>query len=494
MQTLDWIVIAVYGLGMLAVGLYFSRKTKTSEDYMLGGRKMKSWAVGLSFFATLFSSISYLATPGEVIKYGPIIFSGIAMFPLVYLLVGWFLIPKIMKVKVTSAYELLETRLGPSVRILASFLFIFMRIIWMSVMIYMCSVKVITPVMGWSQDAALWVGIIMGVVTVAYTTVGGLQAVVLTDVVQTFILFGAAFVSIGLIAKSLGSINAIFPHHYPSSWLEWKFFGTGSRVSILTAFVSMLTWFVFTAGSDQMAIQRYLSTRDVKTARGVLLVSLIADTLVSLLLIGLGLGLLAYFQANPELVPEGGSIADCADRLFPHFIVIGLPAGFTGLVIAGLLAAAMSSLSAGVNSSCLSISRDFVARFRKNELSESAQIKLDKGISVGIGIVIVLLSLVMGKIRGNLLELTYKTCNLLTAPLFVPFFMALFVRRATEFGTFAGTIASVIAAVLIGFSAEFFGKGISFVWIMPGSFVAGVLVGMIFSFLWPNKNKPLEDR
>ena len=398
-----------------------------------------------------------------------------------------------MKVKVTSAYELLEMRIGPSVRTLASLLFIFMRIIWMSVIIYMCAVKVIVPIMGWSQETALWVSIIMGAITVTYTSIGGLRAVVLTDVIQTFILFGAAIVSIALINKELGCFSAWFPKKWPDGWLEWKFFDTRARVSILTAFVSMLTWFVFTAGSDQMAIQRYLSTRDAKSARGVLLTSLIADTLVGLLLIGLGLGLLAYFQANPRFLPGGESIADCADRLFPHFIVIGLPTGITGLVIAGLFAAAMSSLSAGINASCLSISRDFVVRLRKKEFSESSQIKLDKGISVGIGVVIVLLSLIMGKIRGNLLELTYKTCNLLTAPLFVPFFMALFVRRSSEVGTFIGTLASVAAAVLIGFSAEFFGKGVSFVWIMPGSFVAGVLVSMILSFLWPNKNKPFED-
>jgi len=222
--------------------------------------------------------------------------------------------------------------------------------------------------------------------------------------------------------------------------------------------------------------------------------SLAASTLVTLLLIGLGLGLLAYFQANPRFLPAGESIADCADRLFPHFIVIGLPVGVTGLVIAGLFAAAMSSLSAGINASCLSISRDFIVRFRKKEFSESSQIKLDKSISLGIGVLIVLLSLIMGKIKGNLVELTNKTSNLLTAPLFVPFFMALFVRRASEIGTFVGTLASVAVAVLIGFSSEFFGKSVSFVWIMPSSFVAGVLVSMILSFLWPNKGKPFEDR
>ena len=95
-QTLDWIVIAAYILGMLVVGWYFSRKTKTSEDYMLGGRKMKSWMVGMSLFATLLSAISYLMVPGEIIKYGPMITLAIVAYPFVYFVVGYFLIPKIM--------------------------------------------------------------------------------------------------------------------------------------------------------------------------------------------------------------------------------------------------------------------------------------------------------------------------------------------------------------------------------------------------------------
>lgn len=203
----------------------------------------------------------------------------------------------------------------------------------------------------------------------------------------------------------------------------------------------------------------------------------------------LGLALLAYFKANQQLLPAGESIKDCADKLFPHFIVIGLPRGVSGLVIAGLMAAAMSSLSSGINSSCLVISKDLVGRFRKKEIPDSAQIRLAKIISLGVGVVVVLLSFVVGSIKGNFLEISYKTASLLVACLFVPFFMAMFVRWATSFATFAGTLASVIAATLIGFSTELFGKEIPFIWIMPISFVVGVSVSMVLSLLLPNRGK-----
>ncbi|MBN2456261.1 MAG: sodium/solute symporter [Sedimentisphaerales bacterium] len=482
MQPLDWVVIGVYGIGMLIIGWYFSRRTKTSEDYMLGGRQMRSWMVGMSLFASLLSAVSYLAWPGEMLHYGPMLFCQTLSHPLTFIVVGWFLIPAFMRTRVSSAYELLEIRLGPSVRILASILFLTMRLIWMGVIIYVSAVKVIVPIMGWSDEAAIWVSIVMGVITIIYTSMGGLRAVVLTDVIQTFILFSAAIGAIILITSDLGSVTAWIPKKWPDGWLGWTFFDTKVRVSFLTTFISGFSWWVCTAGSDQMAVQRYLATRDAKTARKTLLTSLICDATVGLFLAIIGLALLAYFQVHANLLPEGQTITSYADRLFPHFIVTALPAGITGLVIAGLLAAAMSSLSSGINSSSLVISRDFISRFSKKEIAESAQVKLNKIISVGIGVIFVLLSLLVSKVKGNLVEVSSKTVNLLVAPLFVPFFMALFIRRATAFGTFIGTIVSIVVAVSIGFSSELFGRYVTFLWIMPGSFIAGIFVSTVLSF------------
>ena len=450
--SLDWIVIIVYGIGMLLVGFYFSRINKNSDDYMLGGRQMTSWQVGLSLFATMFSAVSYLSMPGEMIKHGPMIWCMVAALPFIYIIVAYFFIPFIMKLKITSAYELLETQLGLRNRLLASAYFLIMRFVWMAVIIYMVSEKVIVPIMGWPEQTALMVSIVMGIITVIYTSFGGLRGVVLTDVVQTFILFGGAILAIVLIIKQLGSISAIIPSQWPQQWAGWVFFDTQVRVSFLTAFITSFGWYVCTAGSDQMAIQRYLATRDVKAARRMYLSSLITNLLTYILLALLGLALFAFYKMHPQLLAAGSSLIDSADLLFPRFIVIGLPAGISGLVIAGLLAASMSSLSSGINSSALSLINDFIIRLRKTAMTEADKLRLAKLISVGIGVVIVLLSLLIGNIKGNLLELTYKTINLLVAPLFVPFFMAMFVRQATPAGTFIGTLTAGIVAALISFS------------------------------------------
>ena len=480
--SLDWIIVILYGIGMLAVGFYFSRKNKSSDDYMLGGRNMKSWRVGLSLFATLFSAVSYLSLPGEMIKHGPMMWCLLAAIPFIYIIVSYVFIPFIMKLKISSAYELLETRLGKKNRILASVYFLIMRFVWMAVIIYMCADKVIVPIMGWSDSTALWVSIIMGVVTVIYTSQGGLRGVVLTDVVQTFILLGGTLLAIVLVIKQLGNVSAIIPSQWPDHWDGWVFFDTKARISFMTAVLSVFGWYVCTAGSDQMAIQRYLATRDVKAARKMYLSSLLTNVFVYFILATLGLALMAFFNKNPQLVPGHATVMESADLLFPHFIVIGLPVGFSGLVLAGLLAAAMSSLSSGINSSCLVIIKDFIVPMRKNT-SEQEQVKLAKIISIVIGVVIVLLSLVIGNVKGNLLELTYKTINLLVGPLFVPFFVAMFMKKATSTATFIGTLFSAVVAILISFSNEILSTNISFLWNIPGSFIAGVLVTFILGFI-----------
>ena len=205
--------------------------------------------------------------------------------------------------------------------------------------------------------------------------------------------------------------------------------------------------------------------------------SVVMNILVHILLLFLGLALFAYITRFPEFL-GGLSILDKADSLFPRYVAIGLPAGFSGIVIAGLLAAAMSSLSSGINSSSLSVVNDFILRKRGQKMGEKEKIRLAQFISLAIGVIIVLLSLAMGHIRGNLLELTYKTTNLLSGPLFVPFFMSMFIKRATPNATFIGTLMSGLSAILVGFSYEIFSIDISFLWIIPISFTVGITISL----------------
>ena len=492
LAALDLAVIAVYALGMLSVGWYYARRTKTREEYLLGGRRMRPLTVGVSLFASLISTISYLAWPGEVIKYGPMMVSALLAYPLVGVVVGWLVIPYIMGLKVTSAYEILELRLGAAVRTLGSLLFLSLRLLWMSVIVYATASKVLVPLLGLDLRATPLVCALLVLVTVMYTALGGLRAVVITDVIQSAILFGAAIVTVVSITVSLGGVGAWWPRAWLEHWPEPVYgYDPSARVTMFGAVLATFTWYVCTSASDQIAIQRYLATRDAKAARTVLFTSLAADGLVTLILAAVGLALLAYFQAFPELLPAGQTALADGDRLFPQFITIGLPAGLSGLVVAGLLACAMSALAAGVNSTCSVIGVDFVDRLRaKRGKAEADRVRLLKYVSALVGVAVVSLSLLVNLVHGNLLEICYKVVNLLTAPLAGLFFLAMFVPWARGFGALVGAAGGLATVVAITYWKEITGaQGISFLSAMPLSLLVEVGVGALVSLI-PAGRKP----
>ncbi|MHC4796936.1 MAG: sodium:solute symporter family transporter [Planctomycetota bacterium] len=484
LTTLDWAVIAVYGIGLLFVGWYFARRIQNTEDYLLGGRSMRSGSVGLSLFATLLSTITYLAIPGEMIKHGPVLLWSMASIPIAYVIVGYLLIPYFMKLRVTSAYEILETRLGVRIRLIGAMIFLATRLLWMALIIYLTADKIIVVMMGWETVEIMGrqisttpiVAMAIGLVTVIYTSMGGLRAVVFSDVLQSFILLGGAILSILLITIKMGGFDW-WPTEWSSNWSQQPIFSLDpkTRVTVIGSIVFMTVWWVCTAGSDQMAIQRYLATRDTKAARRAFLTTGIANIVVSCLLAALGFALLGFFKANPHLLQQSMSITQekTADIIFPYFIIRFLPAGITGLV-------------SGINSACSVISTDFIDRFRSHTDSEKIRIRRNKIIALISGLAAVLLSATMGKITGNIMEVTVRTNHIFVAPLFGLFFMALFVRSATPFGTACGAIAGCAVAVVIAYWDFFTGNPdnkLSFQWISLISLATNLIVGIPLSLL-----------
>ncbi|BBO33628.1 hypothetical protein PLANPX_3240 [Lacipirellula parvula] len=479
---LDWSVLAIYAVAMLVVGWMFSGVT-SAEEYLLGGRAMKPWAVGVSLFATLMSTMTYLAFPGEMIRHGPLILSSFFSFPLVYLVVGRLIIPFIMRLRVTSAYEILEQRFGLSVRMLGSSMFLMLRLFWMATIVYATADIVLVPLLNLDSSATPLVCAAMAILTIAYTSMGGLQAVVVIDVIQTFIMLAGALLSLALISIKMGGVGAWIPTEWLPAWESPTFFSPDSRISVGMAIVSTFTWYICTACSDQMAIQRYLATRDAPSARKMFGVSLVCDFGVAVILSLLGLALLAYFTAHPEMLPDKATISSSADELLPRFIVRVLPAGVAGLVVAGILSAAMDSLSSGLNSACSVINEDWINRFwpgpRRNELRQV------KAISWIVGIAVIAVSFITAYVPGNLMELCYKVINLLVTPLASLFLLAMFVRWATTLGAWAATATSLAVAVGVAF---FEIGGLSFIWIMPASLLTGIGMGCVASLL------PVGDR
>ncbi len=372
-------------------------------------------------------------------------------------------------------------RFGLSIRMFAIAMFLSLRFFWMATIIYVTVNIALRAVIPFDEAFVPFIGILLMTITIVYTSMGGLKAVVVTDVIQTCVFLFGAIVTIAVVSINLGSFSAIFPTTWPEHWdtVRWGL-DTTERSTFGNIFLATLVWYVCTTGSDQMAIQRYLSTESIQTARKSFRISLYSNVMATALLSLVGLAMVAFFAKNQGLLDSGSSIQDQADKLFPKFILIGLPTGISGLVIAGLLAAAMSSMSSGLNSVSTVISEDILRRFRKRKLTPEASLKETKWMSYFTGGIVILLSLFIANVPGNLYEVIMKVVNLLVAPLFILFFMALFVPFATERATLLAGIFSIIAAVSIAFFEIF---DITVFWIMPGSLVVGIVAGILLSWL-----------
>lgn len=483
LDVADWAVVAGYAALMLGIGFYYSRRHETSEDYHLGGRKLKPTMVGLSLYATMISTVSYLAVPGEILRHGPAFLTGILAIPFIYLIVGYLLIPHIMGLPIVSAYELLETRFGRPIRLLGSVIFLLMRFIWMGLVTF-TSAKIVVGTAGLPEHYTPYISCIVGIVTVIYASMGGLQAVVLTDVIQTGVFFLGALVTIGLVTFKMGGF-AWFPTEWAPNWDVQPLisFDPHVRATVFGMLMAQVVWWACTAGSDQMAIQRYLSTRDARTARRAFLVNNIADAVVTVMLCLLGFALLGFYRAHPEYLSAELNLDTNADYLFPHFIVRFFGFGTAGLVVSGMLAAAMSSLASGVNSTCTVIQVDILEyAFGKSTL-ERRRIHIAKVAAFTIGIVVILLSLVVGKVSGNLIEVTSKTSNILVASLFGLFFFAMFVPFSTALGAALGSLYGFLAAFLVSFWDLTGQEALSWQWILPTAVVADVVAGTLISLI-----------
>lgn len=486
---LDWTIVALFLSLMLVIGFVSSKRTRSESDYVLGGRSMNSFSVGISLFATMLSTLSYLSFPGEMIKYGPVFFFGCLSYPFAYIVVKRFLIPKFMGLNVTSAYEILEIKLGKGCRTLATVFFLALRFLWMTTVMYATVSVALVPIFGISPDYVPVISVILMLITVFYTSIGGLKAVVTTDVLQTSVMFLGAVLSVVFIVTKTGICSQLSNPELTAHWsgIKWGL-DPVDRMTVGNIIIMRFVWQVCTSGSDQMAIQRYLSTKDAASAARSYKVSLISNILVEALLGVVGFLVMAYFFCNPEMMEPGTTIAGDADTLFPRFILVGLPRGLTGLIAAALMAAAMSSLSSGLNSSATVIEEDIIKQICRRRGHDTADnLNRVKLASVFLGLAVTCACFFVSNVSGNLLDMVIKLVNLVVAPLFVLFFMALFVGKATNRGTVFGGLCSLGVAVLIAFFEIF---GIKAIWIMPFALVAGILCGYAGSLIDRKINSP----
>lgn len=529
LALVDWILVALYAASTLVLGWWFGRRQTSIQEYFTGSGRMNPLLIGVSLFASLLSTITYLSIPGETMGKGPVFLTNYLAYPFVFVIVGFLLLPVYMRLRVTSAYELLEERLGLSIRLLGAGMFLLLRLVWMTLLISLTARAIVTMQVPadvpspdlWIQERLPWYVAGIGLVAVTYAAVGGMRAVVVTDLMQTLLLYGGAVLVIGVITVRMDGFSW-FPTEAAPNWDRQPFFSLdpGTRVTVVGSILSVLIWMVATSGGDQVSVQRFMSTKDARAARRAMGMQLGISAVVGMTLGLAGFAMLGYFQENPDLLPPGLAGKAQADKIFPHFIAYHLPPVASGLVVSGLFAAAMSSIDSGVNSITAVISRDFIDRFRNEPISERQHVWVARSIAVGVGVIVVLGSAYVDRVPGNLTEVTTKTVNLLTVPIFCLFFFALFVKGAHAAPVWIATVVGVSVTAAVAFSGPLvlwlhdafqvdpavFGTEliegpdpktglpsrsvpdpISFQWIQPVSLVATIFVGWALCHLMPSR-------
>ena len=358
---LDLALLCAYMAGTIAFGLWMGRGQKTAHDYLLGGRDLPWWALLLSIVATETSTATFLSVPGIAFGGGLPNTTGDLRFlqlPLGYLvgrtIAAYGLVPLYFRGELFTAYDVLRQRSGPAVRTLASGLFLITRTLADGLRLYLTAV-VLQIMFGWSLPLSV---AITGLGTVAYTVVGGIKAVVWTDVMQFFVYMLGAGAALWVIGDRLdGGLTTAFSNAADAGRLRVFDFGWDFG-NVYTFWAGLLGGTVLSIGShgvDQMIVQRFLSARSQGDAQKALLWSGPLVLLQFTLFLAIGLGLSAFYATHPPTQPFKQG-----DRVFADFIVHQLPLGLVGLVLGAVFSAAMSTLSSSLSASASALVNDFL--------------------------------------------------------------------------------------------------------------------------------------
>src|SRR5262252_7930494 len=445
LHPLDIVIIVLY-LAMLAgVGLYFSRRQKSLDEYFLAKQSMAWLPVGLSLMAALDSAIDYLMQPSATIRYGLILLIGTSSWIFLYPWVSKVTLPFSRRLNYFTAYEYLEARFDVRVRALAAVIFIVWRLGWMATAIYVPSLAIST-----ATGDRIPVGLL----------VAGL----------------GGFPHIWSIASAAGKTSAIAPVDLGSGGLVERvqaFFY--QPINVVSIMFSMVVGRMASYTSDQIMVQRLQTTKSLKDARRAFIVNAAGDALWMFALSFVGLALFAFFQSRP--LP-----ADFAtDKILPYFMSLTFPAGIVGLVIASIMAASLSSVDSAINSCTSVLVIDIYNRLirgretERSSGSDTRDVFVSRVATVGFGVLGTILALNVSKI-GSLLEIANKLINAFSGPLFGMYILAMFSRRATS----AAALVAGVAGSLVSYYVAYMSR-IGFMWPSTLGFAATLAVGVVWS-------------
>ena len=473
-------VLSGYLVLLVAMGVYFSRREKSTEDFFLAGKRIPWWAAGLSIYATQLSAITFIASPAVSYSKDWLIYPGKITLFLMAPVVVFFYLPFFRRLKITTAYEYLEKRFSTPVRLFGSASFIVFQLGRMAVVVYLPALA-LSAVTGINLYACV---VVMAALSIVYTALGGMEAVVWTDVVQTVVLLGGMLVSLVVVLWLVGGVGVVWRTAMADDKLRmfnWSWDST-----------TLATWSMFIGSfalqfgpytTDQAVIQRYLSTKDERAAAKGIWTNGILSIPFGFLFMALGTCLYVYLKRSPELTTVGMR----NDEVFPLFIVQQLPAGVSGLVIAGVFAASMSTLDSSMHSIATAITTDWYRRFRPRA-TDRQSLSLARAIVVIVGLLAMGTAAYMARSDiKSAFFLFQKILGLISSALVGIFILGVFTRRANTPGALAGAAASLGLLLYI-----FFYTQLHFYLYAVIGILTCVAVGYVVSLATPRASRPTD--
>jgi len=463
MHTLDYLVMAAYAAAVLGIGFWANRKQKTSEDYFLGGRRLPWWAVGISLVATSFSSASLIGGTGFGFSHGLGYLQWQIGDLIAVLIVCALFMPFYARLQLTTAYEYLEERFGRTARTVGSLLFLGQTAVRAAVLVYAPALA-LQAVVGWSVETSI---VVSATAAVVYSAFGGIAAVVWTDCIQFAVIVIAVVATLVIVAGDIpGGLDAAWDFAARNDKLEAVSFEMNmkSPFNLLGAVVPYMVLALALFGTGQQAVQRYLSCKDLRSARRAALTGWLAGTIALAVTLALGVCLSAW----QSLATEGAGFTATGDDALPQFLVSRMPVGLAGLMFAAIFAAAMSSLDSAIHSMSTCFLVDIVRR---------RDLRLARLTTVGIGILATLGALAASNTSTSLLETMALWLIYFAGPLLGLFLLGMTTRRPTQRDALIGVGAGALLVVALFWNrADLpFHK----LWIGPFSLALTYLAGLV---------------
>ncbi|MEQ8763432.1 MAG: sodium:solute symporter [Planctomycetota bacterium] len=426
--AVDLTILAMYLLAVLAFGFWIGAKRRTASDYQVGGRDLPSWAVLGSIVATETSTVTFLSLPG-VAYFGDLRFLQIPMgYVIGRFLVAAILLPGYFRGQIVTAYEILQHRFGAVTRRLATGLFLLTRSLADGLRLAL-SALVLQQMTGWAFASCV---LVLGLVTIVYTTLGGMRAVIWTDVIQLFVyLLGAIAAFWVLLSQLSGGLGAVFD--IASAEGKLRVFDFGWDLTNPMAFWAGLVGGAFMAfathGVDQLLVQRYLCARNERAARRALQASGFVVLGQFALFLLLGSALYAYYLQFPPAVAFSST---AKDAVFATFIVSELPVGVLGLVLGAVFAAAMSTLSSSLNSSATAAVHDWVVPLRGNDASDAQVLRWTRLGTLVFGAIQIAIGIIGAQLTTSVIGSVLAIASFVTGIVLGVYFLGLWAPAAQQ--------------------------------------------------------------